>query len=97
MAGGEEKTDRRDELDEPDQAERERAVGQRVHLPADRDCIDLKRDRRGNPHVEEADIGRVLQQTDGRGIGGDHSAFSIEHDPEKWKPVFRKDHAPSKR
>ncbi|HEV7463171.1 MAG TPA: hypothetical protein VGN85_04580, partial [Methyloceanibacter sp.] len=21
----------------------------------------------------------------------------LEHDPEKWKPVFRKDHAPTKR
>jgi hypothetical protein len=23
--------------------------------------------------------------------------FSLEHDPEKWKPVFRKDHAQTKR
>jgi hypothetical protein len=21
---------------------------------------------------------------------------ALEHDPEKWKPIFRKDHAPSK-
>jgi hypothetical protein len=25
------------------------------------------------------------------------SATSLEHDPEKWKPVFRKDHAQTKR
>jgi hypothetical protein len=24
------------------------------------------------------------------------SACALEHDPEKWKPVFRKDHAPPK-
>jgi hypothetical protein len=24
-------------------------------------------------------------------------AVELEHDPEKWKPVFRKDHAQSKR
>jgi hypothetical protein len=24
------------------------------------------------------------------------SGGASEHDPEKWKPVFRKDHAPSK-
>jgi hypothetical protein len=23
-------------------------------------------------------------------------AFRLEHDPEKWKPVFGKDHAPEK-
>jgi hypothetical protein len=23
-------------------------------------------------------------------------AFGVEHDPEKWTPVFRKDHAPGK-
>jgi hypothetical protein len=25
------------------------------------------------------------------------TARSLEHDPEKWKPVFRKDHAQTKR
>jgi hypothetical protein len=25
-----------------------------------------------------------------------HRKVRLEHDPEKWKPVFRKDHAPSK-
>jgi hypothetical protein len=25
-----------------------------------------------------------------------HLGVGLEHDPEKWKPVFRKDHAPSK-
>ena len=24
-----------------------------------------------------------------------HAIVALEHDPEKWKPVFRKDHAPS--
>jgi hypothetical protein len=27
----------------------------------------------------------------------DHDLNALEHDPEKWKPVFRKDHAQTKR
>ncbi|HEX3430527.1 MAG TPA: hypothetical protein VHT03_06540 [Rhizomicrobium sp.] len=26
-----------------------------------------------------------------------HAAAHLEHDPEKWMPVFRKDHAPTKK
>ena len=71
----EEKADRRDELHEPDQAEPERAAGQRVHLPADRDDLHLQRDRRCDPHVEEADKGGVAQSE----VGGNRLA-SLQSD-----------------
>ena len=32
-----------------------------------------------------------------RGAGAERVAAGLEHDPEKWKPVFRKDHAPAKK
>jgi hypothetical protein len=31
------------------------------------------------------------------GDRGKISRKNLEHDPEKWKPVFRKDHAPTKK
>ena len=67
MAGDHEQTDGRDELHEPDQPEMERAVGQFVHLPADRDDLDLLRNRRGDPHIEKAHVVRMAQQRDRRG------------------------------
>jgi hypothetical protein len=30
-------------------------------------------------------------------LGGAISLRGLEHDPEKWMPVFRKDHAPTKK
>jgi hypothetical protein len=33
---------------------------------------------------------------DGRGIDG-HYIWSPGHDPEKWNPAFRKDHAPNEK
>ena len=66
VAGGEEQSDARDELNEPDQAELKWAARQLVHQPADRDGLDLQRDRRRDPHIEEADIGAVAQKIDGR-------------------------------
>jgi hypothetical protein len=38
---------------------------------------------RAQAHVKTADEMRL--------------AWCLEHDPEKWKPVFRKDHAQTKR
>jgi hypothetical protein len=29
--------------------------------------------------------------------GASRARWSLEHDPEKWKPIFRKDHAQTKR
>jgi hypothetical protein len=31
---------------------------------------------------------------DGQALRGAQTARALEHDPEKWIPVFRKDHAP---
>ena len=41
----------------------------------------------------------VAQCLDGERLKGRllSSARILEHDPEKWKPVFRKDHAQTKR
>ena len=55
MAGDEKQADGRNELHQPDQPELEWAAGQRVHLPADRDGLDLQRDRGRDPHIEKAD------------------------------------------
>ena len=59
--------DRRDELHEPDESEPERAAGQRIHLPADRDHMDLQRHRRGYPHIEVTQKGRMAPKRYGRG------------------------------
>ena len=67
MAGEQEESGHRDELHEPDQAEMERAAGQRVHLPADRDDLDLQRDRGRDPHIEKADKSGMAQQRQRRG------------------------------
>jgi hypothetical protein len=32
-----------------------------------------------------------------RGGAEDRLEHDLEHDPEKWMPVFRKDHAPTKK
>jgi hypothetical protein len=31
------------------------------------------------------------------GFMGDPRLRALEHDPEKWQPVFRRDHAPNKK
>jgi hypothetical protein len=31
------------------------------------------------------------------GVSADVYQFGLKHDPEKWTPVFRKDHAPTKK
>ena len=51
----------------PIEAEPERAAGQRIHLPADRDHMDLQRDRRGDPHIEVTDKGRMAPKRYCRG------------------------------
>jgi hypothetical protein len=61
VAGSEEQPDARNELNEPDQAELKRAARQLIHQPADGDGLDLQRDGRRDPHIEEADIGAVAQ------------------------------------
>jgi hypothetical protein len=38
------------------------------------------------------DGGKLVSVCNGVKIG----SGQLEHDPEKWKPVFRKDHAPPK-
>ncbi len=67
MAGRQKEANRRDELDEPDQSEMERAAGQFIHLPADRDDLDLQRDRRRDPHIEKTQIGGMAHS----GIAGE--------------------------
>ena len=64
VAGSEEQSNARDELNEPDHAELKWAARQLVHQPADRDGLDLQRDRCRDPHIEEADIGAVAQKID---------------------------------
>ncbi len=44
VAGGEKQHDGGNELDQPDEAELERASGQLIHLPADCDRLHLQRD-----------------------------------------------------
>ena len=57
MAGEKKQRDGGNELHQPDEAELERASGQRIHLPADRDRLHLQRDRGGNAHIEKAEKG----------------------------------------
>ncbi len=66
MAGGQEQPDARNELHEPDQPELKWTARQFVHLPADGDGLDLKRDGGRDPHIKKADVGAMAQQIDGR-------------------------------
>ena len=68
MAGRQKEAYRRDELDEPDQTKMERATGQFVHLPADRDDLNLQRNRRRDPHIEKTQVGRMAPQRHRRGV-----------------------------
>jgi hypothetical protein len=61
VAGGQKQPDARNELNEPDQAELKWAARQLVHQPADGDGLDLQRNRRRDPHIEEADVGAVAK------------------------------------
>jgi hypothetical protein len=36
-------------------------------------------------------------QIDRRRVAPVNQRKALEHDPEKWKPVFREDHAPTKK
>ena len=53
LSDHEEQQHRGNELDQPDQAEIERIVGQRVELPADRDDQHVVADRHGDPREPE--------------------------------------------
>jgi hypothetical protein len=49
------------------------------------------------PHVIPAKAGTHEQRLPGsRFRGNDAFRLVLEHDPEKWTPVFGKDHAPTK-
>ena len=62
MAGRQEETRHGEKLHQPDQAEIERAAGQFIHLPADRDDLDLQRNRCRNANIEKAQKGGMVQQ-----------------------------------
>jgi hypothetical protein len=40
--------------------------------------------------------GHIVRSRAARRRAQHHHCGALEHDPEKWKPVFRKDHAPPK-
>jgi predicted component of type VI protein secretion system len=44
-------------------------------------------------HFAICGVGHFLQFCDHQDFGAYASDASLEHDPEKWIPVFRKDHA----
>jgi len=76
VTGGEEQSNRWDELHKPDQAKPERAVGESVHLPADCDGLDLKCNRGGNPHIKKLYVWPMVKEVDiGLAIGGHYVRF----------------------
>ena len=62
LSGRQHQHDERHELREADQAEVERIVRDRVHLPADRDALHLHRERRDEPRDEIQREVAVLQR-----------------------------------
>src|SRR5271169_6086123 len=66
---------RRHELDQPDQAEIERAVGQLVELPADHQRHHLVAGRRAHARQPEQHEGPMLQEPWRRWDGRTHSGF----------------------
>jgi hypothetical protein len=70
MADHEREQEHWQELRETDEAERERAVRQRIDVPAHRDREHLERQRRKDPCAPEALKRRLLRPADTREIGG---------------------------
>ena len=66
LSGRQHQHDERQELREPDQAEIERILGDRIHLPAHRDALHLYRERGDEPRDEIQREVAMLQRTQNR-------------------------------
>src|SRR5271169_6479162 len=71
---------------------RQRELGIRRRRP---DAAADRQHQRSADQGERAQISLAARPPAGRSSFAERS-WTLEHDPEKWKPVFRKDHAQSK-